>query len=528
MIKPRAFLIFAFSVFLVFSISANYSANEAYACSCVVPDSPEKELQRHDAVFSGNVISMEELHPTEPLYFSGDPVVVTFEIDKIWKGLNSSDSITVHTAQSSASCGYGFETNQKYIVYASYDDEKEQLEVSLCSRTSLLSDASEDLEELGTGMSIDPVFSTIVSPLKQFKTGVPADEIQCRESLTLVAKNNGSPACVTESTKQKLMERGWSSTNITEIKNDFENDATTQMVVDPVDEFYFSDDEIVIRGSVWDSEKTDLQKIPVLVQIHFGDELIDVAQAQLSDDGIFSHSVVASGPLWQQNGIYTITASYDSGIVAKNRFGFSSYYQDHSEKYFVNSDTDNYEDLCGYPVTHEMRRNYVESMKQGNDRVPLVESNQGVFSHVERSLYLTDMPRLQYWYDIKDGRQMYFVVEACVFDDFNVASIVYLSSNHEKPQDIVIDGVYHKVLSAPGYPLIYKDSLLPVLDVDNCKRVADNYTKKERQELYTREHAGPEASWDHQVFPLMDYCTGVGNYEMSVIDGKINWSFTVK
>jgi len=48
-----------------------------------------------------------------------------------------------------------------------------------------------------------------LSPLKQFKSGVPIDEIQCRESLTLVTKNNGAPACVTLTTKNKLEVRGW-------------------------------------------------------------------------------------------------------------------------------------------------------------------------------------------------------------------------------------------------------------------------------------------------------------------------------
>ena len=76
----------------------------------------------------------------------------------------------------------------------------------------------------------------------------------------------------------------------------------------------------------------------------------------MSDDGIFSHSIMASGPLWKQSGIYTITASYDSETVAQDKFGFSSYYEDHSERYFANSDADDYEDLCGYPVTHEMRK----------------------------------------------------------------------------------------------------------------------------------------------------------------------------
>jgi uncharacterized protein YjbI with pentapeptide repeats len=58
----------------------------------------------------------------------------------------------------------------------------------------------------------NPPYSYWFPPLKQFKSGVPVDEIQCRELLILVTKNDGSPACVTESTKQKLIERGWTET----------------------------------------------------------------------------------------------------------------------------------------------------------------------------------------------------------------------------------------------------------------------------------------------------------------------------
>ena len=48
-----------------------------------------------------------------------------------------------------------------------------------------------------------------VSPLQEFKLGIASDEIQCKELLTIVTKHDGSPACVKEQTKQKLIERGW-------------------------------------------------------------------------------------------------------------------------------------------------------------------------------------------------------------------------------------------------------------------------------------------------------------------------------
>jgi hypothetical protein len=53
-------------------------------------------------------------------------------------------------------------------------------------------------------------FSVFVEPpLKQLKSRVLVDEIQCNDPLVLVMKNNGSPACVTPETQEKLIERGW-------------------------------------------------------------------------------------------------------------------------------------------------------------------------------------------------------------------------------------------------------------------------------------------------------------------------------
>ncbi len=47
------------------------------------------------------------------------------------------------------------------------------------------------------------------SPLKQFKSGVLIDEIQCKKSLILVTKHDGSPACLTFATADKLIKREW-------------------------------------------------------------------------------------------------------------------------------------------------------------------------------------------------------------------------------------------------------------------------------------------------------------------------------
>ena len=47
-------------------------------------------------------------------------------------------------------------------------------------------------------------------PLKQFKSGIPIEEIQCKESLILMTKDGKRPACVTPSTASELSDRSWS------------------------------------------------------------------------------------------------------------------------------------------------------------------------------------------------------------------------------------------------------------------------------------------------------------------------------
>lgn len=47
-------------------------------------------------------------------------------------------------------------------------------------------------------------------PLKQYKEGIKASEVMCRENLVLILKStDNSPACVKPVTKSKLIERGW-------------------------------------------------------------------------------------------------------------------------------------------------------------------------------------------------------------------------------------------------------------------------------------------------------------------------------
>ena len=294
------------------------------------------------------------------------------------------------------------------------------------------------------------------------------------------------------------------------------------------DDFYFAGDEIRLSGKIWNHAIVNSDETPVILQVSLDDDLIEVAQIPVSSEKIFSYQIKTEGPQWQQSGRYTVTASYDSGKMQED-FGFSTYYSDKPVKYFTDFDSEDYEELCGYPVTHDMRRDFIESWKsRHDDRDPFVTIRQGTFTHVERSNYLADIPILHYWYDLKNGKATYFAMEACSLDDYVFRGEP--GPNWEKPQDFVIDDITYVELNAPGGPLIYKDTLLPVLDEDNCKKIAKQHTEQERGKMYTRENPPHNQSppWKNQLLPLMNYCQSIGTFELKTDDGNINWSFVLK
>jgi len=104
--------------------------------------SPSEGLSSSRAVFTGEVTKIE---PNEATRFGG--LEVTFRVDRVWKG-DPNPEIKVHTAGSSAACGYAFLEGETYLVYA-VRDNADPMRVSLCSRTAPIESAKEDLRFLG-------------------------------------------------------------------------------------------------------------------------------------------------------------------------------------------------------------------------------------------------------------------------------------------------------------------------------------------------------------------------------------------
>jgi hypothetical protein len=127
-------------VFLL-GLASIAQTSEAKACSCMRL-TPAEGLSSSQAVFTGEAVAIEKNEATR---FGG--LEITLRVGEVWKGAIE-EQVKVHTAASSAACGYTFVIGTKYLVYA-FSNETDPMRVSLCSRTAPLENAKEDLDFLG-------------------------------------------------------------------------------------------------------------------------------------------------------------------------------------------------------------------------------------------------------------------------------------------------------------------------------------------------------------------------------------------
>jgi MYXO-CTERM domain-containing protein len=104
--------------------------------------SSSEGLSSSHAVFTGEVT---DIAPNQATRFGG--LEITLRVKRVWKG-DPEREIKVHTAGSSAACGYTFVRGETYLVYA-VRDNADPMRVSLCSRTAPVANAKEDLRFLG-------------------------------------------------------------------------------------------------------------------------------------------------------------------------------------------------------------------------------------------------------------------------------------------------------------------------------------------------------------------------------------------
>jgi hypothetical protein len=123
----------------------------ADACSCAMSGMPCDAAWRADAVFVGNVVSIETL--TVPAgVLRGRRVDLA--VVEAFRGLQLSE-VTVYTGYGGADCGYPFVMGESFVVYA-YRTPEGHLTTGICARTRPVSNAPEDLAYLRSLKTIVP------------------------------------------------------------------------------------------------------------------------------------------------------------------------------------------------------------------------------------------------------------------------------------------------------------------------------------------------------------------------------------
>lgn len=87
------------------------------------------------------------------------------------------------------------------------------------------------------------------------------------------------------------------------------------------DSHYDEGDTIVISGNV----STSIPGIDIIIQLFTEGNMVAIAQKPIAQDGTFSHTILAEGPLWKKPGTYFIRASYEAGgvTISETEFTYS-------------------------------------------------------------------------------------------------------------------------------------------------------------------------------------------------------------
>ena len=128
---------------------------------------------------------------------------------------------------------------------------------------------------------------------------------------------------------------------------------------------YEEGETVVISGEV----TAIIGETPVTLQIFFENNLIEIAQLSVAQDGSYTHTVNAEGPLWGNDGEYVIRVSYGVGNIAESTFEFVT------EK-ALSETTNNFEVDAGssgtFDVEYTVRGGTVENMIVDSDIFALI------------------------------------------------------------------------------------------------------------------------------------------------------------
>lgn len=129
------------------------------SCTCMSPKRPTCEVWwQTSAIFVGRVTSIRTV--TEDTA-DGKRVSrrVTLRVAERWQGVQGQRDVVVATGAGGGDCGFQFEQGETYLVYGNQSSTSGHLETGICSRTSLVDDAADDIAYLRGLATADKIVS---------------------------------------------------------------------------------------------------------------------------------------------------------------------------------------------------------------------------------------------------------------------------------------------------------------------------------------------------------------------------------
>jgi predicted secreted protein with PEFG-CTERM motif len=197
------------------------------------------------------------------------------------------------------------------------------------------------------------------------------------------------------------------------------------ILVETNDNNYDEGDTVVISGEV----STPIPGVDVVIQIFREGNMVAIAQKPIAQDGTFSHTILAEGPLWKKSGTYSVRASYEVGGVTISETEFT-----YSSKSEVSETTTNFEVDAGDSGTFDVKY----TIKGGTVKNMVVDSKTFAIivqiDATDEGEITLDLPREFIGAEKQDGKDDTFII---LIDGIEVES--YEPAVHSESRVITIN-----------------------------------------------------------------------------------------
>jgi len=203
------------------------------------------------------------------------------------------------------------------------------------------------------------------------------------------------------------------------------------------DNNYDEGDIVVVSGSV----TTIIGSTPVVIQLFVGGNLVDIAQITVAQDGSYSHTIIAEGPLWKKSGDYLVRASYGEGNIAETEFSFTPKSESIETTTIFDVDAGSY---GTFDVKYTIKGGTIKDIIVDPDIFGIIVQ----INSTDEGTITLDLPREYIGAEKQDGKDEKFII---LIDGIEVAyqeSVVHSDSRvivinfEEGDSDIEIIGTY--------------------------------------------------------------------------------------